>query len=52
MEACLSDDNMMKAIMTDAEAFQKAAKIEGTPTFVINGKKFDKEPSAAEPAAA
>jgi protein-disulfide isomerase len=47
MEKCLSDDVSMKAIMSDSEAFEKAAKIEGTPTFVINGKKYDKEPSIA-----
>jgi protein-disulfide isomerase len=46
MEKCLSDDGMMKTILSDAEAFEKAAKIEGTPSFVVNGKKFDKDPTA------
>ncbi len=46
MEKCLADETAAKAILSDAEAFEKSAKIEGTPTFVINGKKFDKEPTA------
>ncbi len=47
MEKCLADEAAAKAILADADAFEKAVKIEGTPTFVINGKKFDKDPTAA-----
>ncbi len=47
MEACLADEATAKTIIAESEVFEKAAKIEGTPTFVINGKKFDKEPTAA-----
>jgi protein-disulfide isomerase len=45
MEKCLADEAAAKAILTDAEAFEKAVKIEGTPTFMVNGKKFDKAPT-------
>jgi protein-disulfide isomerase len=47
MEKCLSDADVFNAIVADRDKFEKAVNVEGTPTFVINGKKFDRTPDAA-----
>ena len=39
VEACLKDLNGQKAMAARIEANDKAFKVEGTPTFFINGKK-------------
>jgi protein-disulfide isomerase len=37
--ACVSDEKALKALNDRVEKYSKDAKITGTPTFVINGKK-------------
>ena len=37
--ACVSDEKALKALNARIEKYQADAKITGTPTFVINGKK-------------
>jgi protein-disulfide isomerase len=37
--ACVSDEKNLKALNARVEKYQADAKITGTPTFVINGKK-------------
>ena len=41
MEACLSNEIVFAAIVAQRDEFDAKVKIEGTPTFVINGKKLD-----------
>lgn len=47
MEKCFSNADLFNAIVADRDKFEKAVNVEGTPTFVINGIKFDKTPNAA-----
>jgi protein-disulfide isomerase len=37
--ACVTDEKALKALNTRVEKYSKDAKITGTPTFIINGKK-------------
>ena len=37
--ACVSDEKAIKALNARVEKYQADAKITGTPTFIINGKK-------------
>lgn len=56
-QACVSDEKALKALNDRVDSGLKAHKIEGTPTFIINGKnigagvlpltKFDEEIAAA-----
>lgn len=41
MEGCLSNEIMFGAIVAQRDEFDAKVKIEGTPTFVINGKKLE-----------
>lgn len=41
MEQCLSNEIMFAAIVAQRDEFDAKVKIEGTPTFVINGKKHE-----------
>ncbi len=41
VETCLSNEIQFAAIVAQRDAFDAKHKIEGTPTFVINGKKMD-----------
>ena len=47
MAKCLSNADIFNAIVADRDKFEKAVDVEGTPTFVINGKKFTGRPDAA-----
>lgn len=48
-EACIKDDAALNALNSRWERYVKDDKITGTPTFVINGKVYDKgEMSLAE----
>ncbi|MDB5457486.1 MAG: oxidoreductase [Caulobacter sp.] len=38
--ACVSDEKALKALNDRVEKYSKDAKITGTPTFVVNGKKI------------
>lgn len=38
--ACISDEKALKALSDRVERFAKEDKIEGTPTFIINGKSL------------
>ncbi len=37
--ACVTDEKGLKALNERVEKYSKEAKIQGTPTFVVNGKK-------------
>ena len=41
--ACVSDEKALKALNDRVEKYAKDAKITGTPTFVVNGKKVGGE---------
>lgn len=41
MEQCLSNEIMFAAIVAQRDEFDAKVKIEGTPTFVINGNKHE-----------
>ena len=41
MEGCLSNEIMFGAIVAQRDEFDAKVKVEGTPTFVINGKKLE-----------
>ncbi len=41
MEQCLSNEIMFAAIVAQRDEYDAKVKIEGTPTFVINGQKLD-----------
>jgi protein-disulfide isomerase len=41
--ACVSDEKNLKALNARVEKYARDAKITGTPTFVINGKKVNGE---------
>ena len=48
-DKCVGDEKAMAAFNARVEKYAKEAKIEGTPTFIINGDKYDKgEMSLAE----
>jgi protein-disulfide isomerase len=48
-ETCIKDETALKALNSRWEGYVKDDKITGTPTFVINGKVYDKgEMSLAE----
>lgn len=47
IEACLADEKMFNAILAEREAADKKHTIEGTPTFIINGRKFEGRADAA-----
>lgn len=40
VEACLNNDAFAQALVTDFQANMTADKIEGTPSFIIDGEKF------------
>jgi protein-disulfide isomerase len=47
--ACISDDEALKALNDRVEKYQRDAEIQGTPTFFFNGERYDKgEMSLAE----
>lgn len=50
-EACLTDKAKIDAIVAMRDRGIKQDKVEGTPTFIINGTKVDEPPSwiALEP---
>ncbi|MGR4862299.1 DsbA family protein [Caulobacter sp. LARHSG274] len=41
--ACVSDEKNLKALNARVEKYARDAKITGTPTFVVNGKKVNGE---------
>ena len=41
--ACVTNEDSLKALNARVEKYQKAANITGTPTFVVNGKKVGGE---------
>ena len=41
-EACIRDETALKALEARWDRYVNEAKISGTPTFVINGKVYDK----------
>lgn len=41
MEGCLSNEIVFAAIVAQRDEFDAKVKIEGTPTFVVDGKKFE-----------
>lgn len=41
MEGCLSNEIMFAAIVAQRDEFDAKVKIDGTPTFVINGRKLE-----------
>ncbi|PZR35200.1 DsbA family protein [Caulobacter segnis] len=41
--ACVTDEKALKALNDRVEKYSKEAKIQGTPTFVVNGKKVGDE---------
>jgi protein-disulfide isomerase len=45
--ACVSDEKGLKALNERVEKYSKEAKIQGTPTFVVNGKKVGSEEGGA-----
>ena len=47
MEGCLSNADLFNAIVADRDKFEKVVNVEGTPTFVINGRKFEGAPTTA-----
>ena len=48
-ESCIKDENALNALNARWDHYVKDDKITGTPTFVINGKVYDKgEMSLAE----
>lgn len=48
-DKCVGDEKALAAFNARVEKYAKEAKIEGTPTFFINGEKYDKgELSLAE----
>ena len=50
--ACISDDNALTALNKQINDAATAAKIDSTPTFVINGKTYDgyQDPAAMDKA--
>jgi protein-disulfide isomerase len=45
---CVSNDEALKALNDRVEKYAREAKITGTPTFMVNGKKLDGETSLAD----
>ncbi|PHY18022.1 DsbA family protein [Caulobacter sp. BP25] len=45
--ACVTDEKALKALNDRVEKYSKEAKIQGTPTFVVNGKKVGAEEGGA-----
>ena len=45
--ACVTDEKGLKALNARVEKYSKEAKIQGTPTFVVNGKKVGGEEGGA-----
>lgn len=45
--ACVTDEKALKALNERIEKYSKEAKIQGTPTFVVNGKKVGPEEGGA-----
>lgn len=45
--ACVTDEKALKALNERVEKYSKEAKIQGTPTFVVNGKKVGPEEGGA-----
>src|SRR6185312_3081113 len=45
---CINDDKALKALNDRVQAYQDRDHIDATPTFVINGKKYDGEQSLAQ----
>jgi protein-disulfide isomerase len=41
--ACVSDEKALNALNTRVEKWAATAKITGTPTFDVNGKRLDGE---------
>jgi protein-disulfide isomerase len=44
-KACLVDEKEIQALNTRVETYTRDAAITGTPTFVVNGKKMDGQPT-------
>ena len=51
-DRCLSDESLARAVIREAKAGQDAFQIDGTPTFVVNGKKLENASSVGDFAAA
>jgi protein-disulfide isomerase len=51
-DACISDDKSILALNNRVDTYAKRDHIDGTPTFIINGKKLDGEQSLATLASA
>ena len=45
--ACVSNEKALKDLNARVEKYSKEAKIQGTPTFVVNGKKVGSEEGGA-----
>ncbi|ADG08869.1 DsbA family protein [Caulobacter segnis] len=45
--ACVTDEKGLKALNDRVQKYSKEAKIQGTPTFVVNGKKVGPEEGGA-----
>jgi protein-disulfide isomerase len=48
MEGCLGNEIVFAAIVAQRDEFDAKVKIEGTPTFVINGRKLEGAATLAE----
>ncbi len=46
-DSCVGDEDAMKTLNKRVEGYAKSEKIEATPTFIINGKKYEGEQTIA-----
>jgi protein-disulfide isomerase len=46
--ACINDDAALKALNDRVQTYQDRDHIDATPTFIINGKKYDGEQTLAQ----
>lgn len=45
---CINDDKALKSLNDRVQTYQDRDKIDATPTFIINGKKYDGEQTLAQ----